>query len=198
LRQDGKTDFESVQRQEIAGALRLELEPHQLQQDLPSSPMAEHHMPTHQQLPPSSLMPEFLNLTSPECASRRRLLVYSRWHERRQQVPARGPATPLKGLAAAMDVVDPASLETPFIAASNKAPDPSAVAIPLQVGEIVGMAVPQATPLVVEQAPSIWESFIAKLAQQTTCILAAPASIKRCSKTKPAGDTLAQPPNRRS
>jgi hypothetical protein len=103
--------------------------------------------------------------------------------------PARDPATPHKLQAAAVDVVDPASLETPFIAASSEAPDPSVVAIPLQASEIVGVAVPHVTPLTIEQAPSTHESFIAKLAQQTACILAAPTSIKRCSKMKPAGVT---------
>jgi hypothetical protein len=77
LRQDWKTDSESVQCQEIAGALRLELELQQLQKDIPSLPMAEHQMHIPQQSLPSSLMQEFLNLTSLECASGPRLLVYS-------------------------------------------------------------------------------------------------------------------------
>jgi hypothetical protein len=88
-----------------------------------------------------------------------------------------------------VDVVDLAPLETPCTAASSEAADPSVAARPHQASEIAGVAVPQATPLAIEHAPSTQESSIAKLAQQMACILVVPASIKRYSKTRPAGDT---------
>jgi hypothetical protein len=101
-------------------------------------------------------------------------------------VPDRGPMMPRKLPAATVDVVDLASLETPFITTSSEVLDPTAVAIPLQASEIASVAVPQATSLTIEHALSTQESIIAKPAQQTTCSLAAPTSIKHCSKMKPA------------
>jgi hypothetical protein len=189
-RQEWEAKSDPIPRQEIVETLRIESEPPQLQQDLPpASPMAEHQFPPHQQSSSSSPMLEFLNQTSLECTSGPRLLVFSRQHQRRRGVATGGSATPLKVSTAAVGVVDPAPLETPHTAASSEVPDPSMVTTPLQASEIAGMAVPQATPLAIEHAPSTRESSIAKLAQQMACILVVPASIKRYSKTRPAGDT---------
>jgi hypothetical protein len=136
-----------------------------------------------------SPMPEFLNLISPKCTSGPRLLVYSQRRQRQRGVSARGLTTPLKSSAAAVDVVDLAPLETPCTAGSSEAADPSAAARPHQASEIAGVAIPQATPLAIEHAPSARESFIAKTVQQTACILTVPASIKCSLKTRPARDT---------
>jgi hypothetical protein len=153
-RKCGKQSLNLSCTKSLLGTFRLDPEPPQLQQDILSLPVTEQQLSPHQQSLSSSPMPEFLNLISPKCASGPRLLVYSRQRQRQEGVSARGPATPLKGSTAAVDVVDPAPLEAPCTT-----------------------------------APSTRETFITMLAQQTACILSPPASIKRCLKTRPAGDT---------
>jgi hypothetical protein len=58
-----------------------------------------------------------------------------------------------------------------------------------QAAASMAVVVPQVTPPVIESCSLSREAFISRIAQQTVSILAAPATVKRCTKTLSAGQT---------
>jgi hypothetical protein len=127
-----------------------------------------------------SPMPAFQDLSSPACLSfpRSDLLVYSRRQQRKWQ----------ETRSAVVGVEIPALGETPLT--TNEGVDTqSSATINLQDDQSVGVTVPRETPLTVKQPLSSREAFVAKLAQHTASILAAPNSIRRDAKQQAAGVT---------
>jgi hypothetical protein len=82
----------------------------------------------------------------------------------------------------------PAPMETPLTTSDDGDTELSPT-ITLHDDQSMGVALPRETPLAVEQPLSSREAFVAKLAQHTASILAAPNSIKRDTKTQAIGVT---------
>jgi hypothetical protein len=80
----------------------------------------------------------------------------------------------------------PAPMETPLTTSDDGDTELSAT-ITLHDDQSAGVALPRETLLVVEQPLSSREAFVAKLAQHTASIFAAPNSIRHDTKTQAIG-----------